>query len=248
MIGLEYGKVQVVGYDPAWKDLFRDEKEELRGALQDLAHSVVIEHVGSTAVDGLAAKPIIDIALGFRNLGDLRRGLELLIDNGREYVKAANQPGMLFMARGEDGRRSFHYHLVVYGTPAWRKLVVFRDYLRRHPGVAEGYGKLKTELAAESPESRAVYMARKRPALRAIMQRGFAENSRRRQAASIALSLAMADEDGALDEWRRHRQSTDVPAEPGLAATRPIADTRPDMPTEPLDAEVLDDFEPRAEA
>jgi GrpB-like predicted nucleotidyltransferase (UPF0157 family) len=235
MIGLESGTVRIAAHDPAWKDAFREEQEALRHALGDLARSTVIEHVGSTAVEGLAAKPIVDIAIGFRSLRDLSRGLELLVESGRDYVKAANQPGMLFMAKGEEGRRTYHYHLVVYGTPAWRKLVVFRDYLRRHPGVAAEYGKLKTTLADESPDSRAKYMARKRPALRAIMQRGFAESARRRHAASIALSLAMADEEQALREWQRQRQE----AETGTLGTAP-ADTLRD--------DALEELDPQAEA
>jgi hypothetical protein len=145
---------------------------------------------------------------------------------------------MLFMAKGEDGRRSFHYHLVVYGTPAWRKLLVFRDYLRRHPGVASEYGELKTTLAGESPESRAKYMARKRPALRAIMQRGFAENARRRQAAAIALSLAMADEEQALRDWQRLRRE-----EPAVSADAPAGSRKDDVRDD-----ALEDFEPHAEA
>jgi GrpB-like predicted nucleotidyltransferase (UPF0157 family) len=235
MIGLESGTVRIAAPDPGWKDAFRAEQEALRDALGDLAGSTVIEHVGSTAVEGLAAKPIIDIAIGFRSLRDLSRGLELLVASGRDYVKAANQPGMLFMAKGLEGRRSYHYHLVVYGTPAWRKLVVFRDYLRRHPGVAAEYGKLKTTLAGESPDSRAKYMARKRPALRAIMQRGFAENTRRRHAASIALSLAMADEDEAVREWQRLRQATE----------REVLGT---APADPLRADVSEELDPQAEA
>ena len=238
MIGLESGKVQVASYDPAWKDAFKAETDSLRTALQEIAATVVIEHVGSTAVEGLASKPIIDVALGFKTLADMRRGLALLVESGRDYVKAANQPGMLFMAKGEDGRRSFHYHLVVYGTPAWRKLVVFRDYLRRHPGVASEYGDLKTELATAHPESRAKYMARKRPALRAIMQRGFAENARRRHAAAIALSLSLADEETALTEWQRLRRAeANAPDAPAVSA-----------PVDGSGDDELEDFEPQAEA
>jgi GrpB-like predicted nucleotidyltransferase (UPF0157 family) len=237
VIGLESGKVRIAAYDPAWKEAFGAEARSLKDSLKELASSAVIEHVGSTAVDGLAAKPIIDVAIGFRNMRDLGRGLELLIASGRDYVKAANQPGMLFMAQGDSGRRNFHYHLVVYGTPAWRKLLVFRDYLRRHPGVASEYGELKGTLAVESPESRARYMARKRPALRAIMQRGFAEDARRRHAASIALSLAMADEAQALGEWRRLR------AEKSASITMESDSVR----DRDFRTEALEDLEPNAE-
>lgn len=210
MIGLRIGTVRMSRYDPKWPAAFLTEKASLEAALEPLRRSdllgqddvpVLIEHVGSTAVVSLVAKPIIDIVIGFRTTNEVTRGLALLAKSGRSYVKGANQPGMLFMASGPEGSRSFHYHLVVVGTPAWRRLIVFRDYLRRHPGVAREYGELKSKLAEEYPKSRADYQVHKASALRAIMQRGFAEDQRRRQAAASRLAAQLADEDLALQAW-----------------------------------------------
>ncbi|MGB7962229.1 MAG: GrpB family protein, partial [Propionicimonas sp.] len=210
MIGLRIGTVRMSRYDPKWPAAFVTEKASLEAALEPLRPSdqlgqgdvrVLIEHVGSTSVVSLVAKPIIDIVIGFRTTNDVSRGLALLAKSGRSYVKGANQPGMLFMASGPEGSRSFHYHLVVVGTPAWRRLIVFRDYLRRHPGVAREYGELKSRLAQEYPKSRADYQIHKAPALRAIMQRGFAEDQRRRQAAATRLAAQLADEEVALRAW-----------------------------------------------
>jgi GrpB-like predicted nucleotidyltransferase (UPF0157 family) len=214
--GLEKGQVRVEPYNPEWPKAFLAEKALLEEALTALGSKPYIEHVGSTAVQKLRAKPIVDIVVGFRSMPDLRRGLALMAKSGRDYVKAANQPGMLFMASGEVGKRSFHYHLVVYGTPAWRKLMVFRDYLRRHPGVAKEYGDYKAELATVLSGSRADYMAKKRPMLRSIMQRGFAEEGRRRLANAIQLSQIMEEEDTTLRVWWKIGKGMDPSSPPSM--------------------------------
>jgi GrpB-like predicted nucleotidyltransferase (UPF0157 family) len=222
---------------------FEAEKNELAEILSPLA-GPAIEHVGSTAVPGLAAKPIVDVAIGLRDASEVTQALALLSKHGRSYVKGANQPGMLFMARGEGDLRTAHYHLVVRGSPAWQKLIVFRDYLRRHPGAAAEYGALKTRLADQYPDTRAAYMDAKRSALRAIMQRGFAEDRRRRHANALRLELTMDGEIDALRAWwdQGHgrppwgeARPTEVPAEPGPE------------PTLPEDQD-LEEFDPRADA
>lgn len=247
MIGLAMGTVKVVPYDADWPTLFQAEKEGLLRVLQPLAAPAQIEHVGSTAVRGLPAKPIVDVVIGFRGMGDLRRGLALLAQSGRQYVKGANQPGMLFMAKGEPGQRSFHYHLVLHGTPAWRKLIVFRDYLRRHPGAATEYGELKLRLAERYGESRQDYSTSKKPILRAIMQRGFAEEARRRHAAALHLVLSLDDEPAALQRWwdAGHGRPPWRPAVAMAPAASPAAPADPDEAPGPPD---LADFDPGAHA
>lgn len=246
MIGLEMGTVRIVPHDPAWSKAFEAERKALQGVLGPLPSDPTIEHVGSTAVQGLAAKPIVDIAIGFHSLGDVRRGLTLLVRSGRRYVKGANQPGMLFMASGEEpGRRTFHYHLVLQGTPAWRKLLVFRDYLRRHPGAAKEYGDLKARLAERYPRSRQDYMAHKRPVLRALMQRGFAEEGRRRHAAALHTTLSLAEEPGALRAWWGAERGR-PPWQDGPVARRIGDRARPDEGA--VETPDLEDFEPGADA
>jgi GrpB-like predicted nucleotidyltransferase (UPF0157 family) len=190
-LGLAKGKVQVVEHDANWLKAFEAERESLLKVLARVSAKPVIEHVGGTSVPHLAAKPIVDIAIGFQSAADVSQGLKLMLEAGREYVKGANQPGMLFMAKGDP--RQFHYHLVVLGTPAWRKLIAFRNYLRRHRGVVEEYGAMKMALAERFPESRLDYMRYKRPLLRAILQRSFAESRRRRFAVATRLALALEE-------------------------------------------------------
>ena len=183
MIGLAKGKVNVVSYDIKWEKHFNKEREEVLDFLKSNNINADIEHVGSTAVPGMAAKPIVDIAIGLRKRSDMGRALKILKDAGRDYVKAANQPGMLFLAKGSP--RKFHYHLVVFGTPAWTKLIIFRDFLRRHQGIAAEYGNLKMQLAKAYPESRLDYMKHKRLMLLAILNRAYWETKRRQHATAI---------------------------------------------------------------
>src|SRR6267378_1868243 len=190
-LGLAKGQVQVVPYDPAWAEDFATERQEVLRILAELRPAPTIEHIGSTAIPGLAAKPIIDIAIGFPARAQVSKGLRLLKAAGRDYVKAANQPGMLFMALGDP--RRFHYHLVALGTPAWGKLITFRNYLRRHPVVAAEYAVMKQTLAQKFPDSRFDYMRFKRPLLRAILQRSYADARRRRFAVAVRQALAVAE-------------------------------------------------------
>ena len=183
MIGLEKGKVRVVAYDKEWETMFLLERNEVANLLKSKRINAIIEHVGSTAVPGLASKPIVDIAIGLKKRSDLGNVLRVLKDKGRDYVKAANQPGMLFMAKGSP--RIYHYHLVVFGSPAWTKLIIFRDYLRRHKGVAQEYGNLKIILAQKYPDSRLEYMKHKRLLLLAIMNRAYWEAEQRRHTTAI---------------------------------------------------------------
>lgn len=192
-LGLVKKSVEVVAYDAGWGRAFEHERAELVQILGDLGGTLHVEHIGSTAVPGLAAKPIVDIAIGVRDARAVGEALRRLRGGDRRYVKGANQPGMLFMVRGDPERR-FHYHLVVFGTPAWRKVIAFRSLLRRHPGLVGEYGDFKRQLAERFRESRIDYMRHKRPIMRALLMRAYAEERRRRHAAAIRRQLAMATE------------------------------------------------------
>jgi GrpB-like predicted nucleotidyltransferase (UPF0157 family) len=188
MLGLEKGKVVVAEYSDEWPKRFEAARAELQQLFDKAGLAVSIEHIGSTAVPHLPAKPIIDIAIGFQRSLDVGRGLSVLLSHGYEYVKAANQPGMLFVAFGSP--RTLHAHLVLQHTHAWSKLIVFRDHLRRHPGLAAQYGERKAALARRYPSSRLEYAAGKRQMLQAILHRAFNESRMRRHAAVKRRQLA----------------------------------------------------------
>jgi GrpB-like predicted nucleotidyltransferase (UPF0157 family) len=147
-----------VPYDPAWPGLFIELRDRVDAALTDVAH--VTEHVGSTAVPSLAAKPIIDL--------DVVVPVEAAVASAIRALAAAGwqHEGDLGIA----GREAFippadaayhHLYVVVTGRQAHRDHIDLRDYLRSHPAAADRYGELKQRLAGLLRSDRAAYNAGK---------------------------------------------------------------------------------------
>jgi GrpB-like predicted nucleotidyltransferase (UPF0157 family) len=146
----------IADYDPAWLRRFEEERAMLYRACGRDAF-VRIEHVGSTAVPGLAAKPIIDIMPGVRSLDDFAKHIPAIEALGWQYAPemelpdpALNDPGMPFrryFRKFVDGVRVGHMHTVEYGSDFWREHLMFRNYLRVHPDDARAYADLKRKLA-----------------------------------------------------------------------------------------------------
>jgi len=143
------GSIVVSNYDPAWTAMFEQECARLRATLGSLV--LTIEHIGSTAVPGLAAKPIIDLQASVRDLADARsRCIVPLQASGYRYMPEYESwlPGELFFRKGPPGPWTHHLHVLQADDPRWRDRLLFRDYLRIHPEAAREYAKLKRDLAA----------------------------------------------------------------------------------------------------
>ena len=138
--------IEIAPYDPAWPGAFERERAAILGALGDLVFA--IEHVGSTSVPGLGAKPIIDIMIGVRSLADGEKCVRPLEGLGHEYRGEAGIPGRLFFRKFVEGVRTYHLHMVEQGGDYWQRTILFRDYLRRNPDEAAAYDRLKRGLAA----------------------------------------------------------------------------------------------------
>jgi GrpB-like predicted nucleotidyltransferase (UPF0157 family) len=183
--GLKKQTVTLEKHSPDWKPAFELESRNIVEVLRAGGLSATIEHVGSTAVRGLSAKPILDIAVGFKSANEAVRARALLREHEYDYVPAANRPGMIFLARGDE-RRFAHLHLVVRGSHAWNNLVVVRDYLRRHRTAAEAYGEAKAAAAKKFPKNRLAYAEAKNPSIEAIAIKALIAYDRRRIAAAMA--------------------------------------------------------------
>jgi GrpB-like predicted nucleotidyltransferase (UPF0157 family) len=136
--------IEVVEYDPSWPERFEEESNLLREKLGDIA--VEVHHIGSTAVPGLAAKPIIDILIEVADLAALdarNRDMELI---GYEPKGEFGIPGRRYFQKGGDNR-THQIHAFVAGDVNVSRHIAFRDYLRSNPGVAEEYGTLKKKVA-----------------------------------------------------------------------------------------------------
>ena len=160
-------EIIVADYDTDWPKQYEREKARIVGALGDAIVSV--EHIGSTAVPGLAAKPIIDIMVGLRALAGAEQWIESLEDVGYECCGDAGVPGRLFFRKGNP--RSHHLNLVEYADEIWERTILFRDFLREHQEAALRYETLKRELAAKYRSDPSAYGVAKAPYVEAMLAR-----------------------------------------------------------------------------
>lgn len=142
--------IEVRDYDPAWPGLAEAAADELRAALPGVFGE--LEHIGSTAVPGLAAKPILDLMASVSSLDAVVAGEDALRALGYRRVDTGMRD-RLFYPRDTDGRRTHHLHVVTADTWETRNERLFRDHLRAHPDAAARYGALKRELAGRTEDS-----------------------------------------------------------------------------------------------
>ena len=162
-------EVVIAGYDPLWPGLFAEEAGRIQQAMGDTL--VAVEHVGSTAVPGLSAKPIIDILVGVRALGEGEQAAPALAALAYECRGENGIPGRLFFRKGPvQFQRTHHLHMVEVGHAQWASLLSFRDYLRAHPDEARRYEALKQHLAIRFCDDRAAYSAGKADFIKAILE------------------------------------------------------------------------------
>ena len=171
-------KIQIVPYDPAWPERFRQEKEHL---LVSLPREMVrrIEHFGSTAVPGLAAKPIVDMLVEVTDLGETRiRIAPVLEAQGYDYfwrpTHGDDVPPFYawFIKRDPQTRsRTHHIHMVEKSFQQHWDQLLFRDYLIQHADVARKYERLKLELAGKYANDREAYTNGKSEFIADVMRR-----------------------------------------------------------------------------
>ena len=129
--------------------------------------------VGSTSVPCLVAKPIIDIMAALRRLVDARACIEPLQTIGYEYVPEheASIPERRYFRKGPPGARTHHLHMVELRSGFWEGHLLFRDFLRAHPDVADGYYRLKVRLAVELGLGRGAYTDAKASFIESVVAR-----------------------------------------------------------------------------
>ena len=149
--------VHLEPHDPRWAGQFTMERDRLLKLLP--GQFTAIEHVGSTAVPMLAAKPVIDLLAGVSSIGAADALLGSLCSHGYETSAEFNAtlPDRRWLMRHASGRRTHHLHLAVFGGDLWLGWLQFRDLLRADPAVAARYGHLKHGLAAQHHHDREAY-------------------------------------------------------------------------------------------
>lgn len=159
-LGLGKGEVRVVPYDPGWVTAFR----ELRARLRRILPRARIEHVGSTAIAGMEAKPIIDVSVG------LAPGSRLNVDAARSIrleFRSVSPESAHFVFRDKAGRHVAHVHVNPLNSEAELSLLRCRDYLRAHPAAVQEYAAAKHRALALS-RNRGQYTEAKAPFIRAL--------------------------------------------------------------------------------
>jgi GrpB-like predicted nucleotidyltransferase (UPF0157 family) len=156
-----------VPYDPTWPARFEAERAAIAEAIGE-SSVYGIHHVGSTAVPGLAAKPIIDVLVGVRSLDESRACFEPLAR--LDYMYAPYLPEeMHWFCKPHPSRRTHHLHLVPVGTQRYTDELAFRDRLRADPQAAEEYLALKRDLARRFSHDREAYTDAKSSFVRRVL-------------------------------------------------------------------------------
>jgi GrpB-like predicted nucleotidyltransferase (UPF0157 family) len=162
------GPVVIVDYDPNWSVVFAELRAPVVAALGDLV--VIVEHVGSTAVPGLAAKPIIDMDVVVPSVADIPEVIRRLAILG--YVHRGD-----FGITGREaftpppGKPGHHLYVCAFDSEELRRHRLFRDHLLTHPDDAKAYGELKKAAAIRFGEDRIAYTESKSQFVEAVLQR-----------------------------------------------------------------------------
>lgn len=168
-LGLKRGTVALQPHNPWWAVLAGECIGELKSLLGTAA--LDIQHVGSTAIGGIHAKPILDIAVGVKSLETVEKYLPLL-ERNNIICRGSDHPGQLLFVKGdfEQDTRTHHIHVVVHGGEEWENYLNFRDFLNACRERAVEYNRLKVELAEKYGDDRAAYTAGKGPLVGKLLE------------------------------------------------------------------------------
>ena len=157
-LGLRRGTVLVEPHNAEWDVIAAETIAELHRILQDVL--VDAQHIGSTAIKDICAKPIIDIVAGVSDFDKLLSRNSVLEENGFIFRGQVHPLQYLYIC-GDNDIRTHHVHAVIYDSEEWNNYVDVRDYLNCHKKDAESYSKLKESLAKQNSEDRGTYTASK---------------------------------------------------------------------------------------
>ncbi|MCE9658385.1 MAG: GrpB family protein [Burkholderiales bacterium] len=149
--------IRLVPYQEDWPASYLTERERLLSLFAPDLRAV--EHIGSTAIPRMPAKPVVDLLAGVDSMAVADTLFEQVLLHGYTTSRAFNEmlPDRRWFMRSINGRRTHHLHLVVFGSPTWLKHLLFRDRLRSNGELAQSYAHLKSELAARFEHDREAY-------------------------------------------------------------------------------------------
>ncbi len=168
MIGLKRGTVKLSSDHIRWEKLFEKEKQLLTATLDN---TIDIEHVGSTAIPNVPAKPIIDIMIGFSKMRQAKEIYKILSEMG---YKDRGEQGVFerrLFVKGAEDNRTHYLHVTKKNSGFWIEHILFRDYLRQHKDARDEYGELKKQLEKEYSDNRKQYTKEKADYIQKIIIR-----------------------------------------------------------------------------
>lgn len=166
-MGLKVGTVYLEDYNEKWKDSFEEEKKILEKILGKIA--LRIEHVGSTSIQGLKSKPIIDIMVVLERLSDFEL-VRKFFEKVPYSIKLDSPDDEILVRKGSEENRTHFIHVVEENSARCKNTLLFRDYLRKHEDVRNDYEELKTKLAKEYENDRKMYTASKNEFIQNVLK------------------------------------------------------------------------------
>ena len=160
--------IKLSKYDPNWKTLFELEKERLLPVVRKYLAGT-IEHVGSTAIPSMLAKPTVDIMVGVQSLESSKSLIKLLSDYGYCYYPYKTEV-MHWFCKPSPLFRIYHLHLIPFQSQLWFERIKFRDFLIKHKTAAIEYAHLKQELTNQYRNDREAYTQKKTSFIRGILK------------------------------------------------------------------------------
>lgn len=171
MLGLKRGIVKLADYDENWAETAEQTIRELKEIFGEAAAD--IQHVGSTSIKYIKAKPILDIAVAVRSFSDVLPLIPKLKENGFRYKTDNDNDAEMFFSCGDviADTRTHHIHVVIHQSKEWTEYILFRDSLNSNPHWRLNYQNLKQELAEKYPDDRNAYTEGKAEFIRNVLAR-----------------------------------------------------------------------------
>ena len=167
LLGLKRRELRVSPYWEEWKNLFEIEKRDIEKAIGNYIED--IQHVGSTSIPGMSAKPILDIAIAVKDFEEARICIKPLCDMEYTFRGENGIPRRHYFLKGEPC--THHIHMLEKDNEEWEKLILFRDYLRSNQNIAEEYKELKRNLLQRLRGDRKAYQAAKADFVEAVIRK-----------------------------------------------------------------------------
>jgi GrpB-like predicted nucleotidyltransferase (UPF0157 family) len=165
-IGLKRNTLELVPFNKNWKNIFDSEKARILRKIRK--YIISIEHIGSTSIQNICAKPIIDIAVSLKDYKDGIKCIRGLTELGYLYKGELGIPGRHYF-RTNNEIVKFHIHMFAETSILWKNHIFFRNYLNRHPEKAKEYEKLKLKLMEKYKNNRELYTEGKSEFIKSIL-------------------------------------------------------------------------------